>query len=45
MKKVIKEYVSYDELYKAYLDCRKRKRRSNNEIDFEIEENIKLYRL
>ena len=36
MQKFNPEYVSYEELYKAYLDCRKRKRRNLK--------NINLYR-
>lgn len=39
------EYVSYEELCKAYLDCRKRKRTTANALDFEINENAKLYQL
>ena len=45
LRKVKLEYVSYDELYQAYLDCRKRKRGTANEITFEINENVKLYNL
>jgi len=45
LKKVKKIYVSYDELYKAYLDCRKRKRNTRNEIIFEIDENVNLLKL
>ena len=39
------EYVSYEELYQAYLDCRKRKRNTLNALYFEINDNIKLYNL
>ena len=39
------EYVSYEELYKAYIDCRKRKRTTVNALKFEINENIELYKL
>lgn len=39
------EYVSYEELYRAYVDCRKRKRTTANALEFEIEENRKLYNL
>lgn len=39
------EYVSYKELYEAYLDCRKRKRTTDNALDFEINDNLKLYYL
>lgn len=39
------EYVSYDELLKAYLDCRKRKRRTANSCMFEMFETGKLYQL
>lgn len=39
------EYVSYGELYHAYLDCRKRKRTTYNALDFEIDENVELYKL
>lgn len=45
MKRVKVIYVSYDELYQAYLDCRRRKRGTTNEINFEIDENVKLYNL
>ena len=45
MKKLKKIYVTYEELYKAYLDCRKRKRNTRNEIIFEINENINLLNL
>lgn len=45
MKRIKVIYVSYDELYQAYLDCRKRKRGTANEISFEIDENVKLYNL
>lgn len=39
------EYVSYEELLKAYKDCRKRKRGTYNSLEFEINENINLYNL
>ena len=39
------EYVSYDELLKAYLDCRKRKRRTANSCMFEMFETEKLFQL
>ena len=39
------EYVSYEELYRAYLDCRKRKRMTHNALQLEIDENINLYKL
>lgn len=46
MLQIVKhEYISYDELYCAYLDCRRRKRATANEITFEINENVKLYNL
>lgn len=38
-------YVSYEELYEAYLDCRKRKRTTANSIEFEKDDNYKLYQL
>ena len=39
------EYVTYDELFHAYLDCRKRKRSTHNALEFEINENVELYKL
>lgn len=39
------EYVTYDELYEAYLDCRKRKRRTVNSALFEMNDEIELYKL
>ena len=45
MRKLKKIYVTYDELYKAYLDCRKKKRNTRNEIIFEINENLNLLKL
>ena len=39
------EYVSYEELYIAYLDCRKRKRTTYNALEFEIDEDVELYKL
>ena len=39
------EYVSYEELYRAYLDCRKRKRMTHNALQLEIDENTNLYKL
>lgn len=39
------EFVSYSELYQAYLDCRKRKRRTVNSALFEMNEEANLYRL
>ena len=39
------EYVSYEELYAAYLDCRKRKRNTVNASEFEIDLNKNLYKL
>lgn len=39
------EYVSYEELYEAYLDCRKKKRTTINAMEFEIDETVKLYNL
>lgn len=39
------EYVSYEELYQAYIDCRKRKRTTHNALAFEINENVELYKL
>lgn len=41
----MKIYVSYEELYAAYIDCRRRKRGTANEIIFEIGECEKLYNL
>lgn len=45
VKKFDYEYVSYEELYKAYIDCRKRKRTTHNALVFEINENLELYKL
>lgn len=45
IKKFPYEYVTYEELYEAYLDCRKRKRSTINSLKFEINENIHLYKL
>lgn len=45
MRKFNPEYVSYEELYKAYLDCRKRKRSTYNAIEFEMDENYNLFKL
>lgn len=39
------EYVSFEELYEAYRDCRLKKRSTYNALEFEIQENQKLYRL
>lgn len=41
----MKIYVTYEELYAAYIDCRRRKRGTANEIIFEIDECEKLYNL
>ena len=41
----MKIYVTYEELYAAYIDCRRRKRGTANEIIFEINECEKLYNL
>lgn len=41
----MKIIVQYEELYKAYLDCRLRKRSTINSIEFEMDENVLLYRL
>jgi hypothetical protein len=38
-------YVTYEELYKAYIDCRRRKRNTANAIEFEKDENYNLYKL
>lgn len=45
MKQYYPLYVPYDELYKAYLDCRKRKRSTANAILFEMDENVNLFKL
>lgn len=37
------EHVSYEELYIAYIDCRKRKRNTINATEFEINLNKNLY--
>ena len=37
------EFVSFDELYQAYLDCKKRKRSTHNCESFEINECKNLY--
>lgn len=39
------EFVSFSELYRAYIDCRKRKRNTVNSIKFEINEDEELYKL
>lgn len=39
------EYVTYEELYQAYLNCRKRKRMTHNALQFEIDENVALLKL
>lgn len=39
------EYVSFSELYQAYIDCRKHKRNTINSLKFEIDDTIKLYNL
>ena len=39
------EFVSYEELYRAYVDCKKRKRITHNCEAFEIDEVNKLYNL
>lgn len=39
------EYVSYEELYEAYVICRKRKRRTENALSFEIDDSVKLFNL
>lgn len=39
------EYVLYEELLRAYLDCRKRKRRTINSCRFEMNETKFLYEL
>lgn len=40
-----KIYITYEELYYAYLCCQKRKRRTRNEQVFEMNDNLKLYHL
>ena len=45
IKKFGYEYVTYEELYEAYLDCRKRKRTTFNALEFEVNENTNLYKL
>lgn len=45
MLKVQTEHVPYEELFKAYKDCRKRKRGTFNSLEFEIDENLNLYNL
>lgn len=37
--------LTFEELYQAYLDCRKRKRSSVEAIEFEMNENYNLYKL
>lgn len=39
------EFVTYEELYEAYLDCRKTKRSSLDALEFELNENQNLYKL
>lgn len=36
---------TFEELYQAYLDCRKRKRSTEEAIEFEMDENYNLYKL
>lgn len=36
---------SFEQLYQAYLDCRKRKRSTEEAIEFEMDENHNLYKL
>lgn len=38
-------FVPYEELYDAYLECRKRKRGTYNALEFEINANVNLYKL
>lgn len=45
MKNYESEHVSYEELYEAYLDCRRRKRSTSNSLEFEMNENENLYKL
>lgn len=45
IKKFDYEYVSYEELYEAYRNCRLKKRSTYNALEFEIRENKKLYEL
>jgi hypothetical protein len=39
------EYITFEELYKAYIDCRKRKRTTHNCAKFELNEYENLYKL
>ena len=39
------EHVSYEELYKAYIDCRKHKRRTANAASFQVNLSENLYKL
>ena len=39
------EYVSYEELYEAYLCCRKHKRKTSNASEFEVNLTENLYKL
>jgi len=39
------EFISYEELYKAYIDCKKRKRTTHNCESFEINETKNLWKL
>jgi hypothetical protein len=41
----MEEYVPYEELYKAYIDCRKNKRNTCNAIIFEMDEALNLIKL
>lgn len=45
IKKFDYEYVPYEELYQAYINCRKRKRTTINAMNFEINETKELYKL
>lgn len=38
-------YLTFEELYEAYVDCRKRKRTTINALEFEIEDSRKLFNL
>lgn len=45
LNKIEHEYVSYEELYKAYLDCRKHKWKTRNASEFQMDLSTNLVRL
>jgi hypothetical protein len=45
IKNIMTEFIHYEELYEAYIDCRRTKRTSLDSLQFEIDENKFLYEL